>query len=549
MEDPAAGESEIVMDTGRTLFTIEDIGAEVLPILTSGLYRDTLDAFREYIQNAIDARSDHIELFIDPDVVSITDNGRGMSGVEARQAIRLGISEKNPKENIGFRGIGVYSGFNLCNTLEIFTKSDEDNTTYRLYFDFKRIRHDLLEEQARRTQGQPSRVHLARLLQNSIFVETASNDLIAGHGTKVVMSGLLSEAYLRLNNWEQVVEYLQNVVPLPFSPQFKFASIITERFKDEKYQVVPLTLQIGVRKEALYRPYTDKLFTNGGRYPPQFFTVQGGKQTFGFAWVCINDARETIKDEDLRGLLIKKFGFSIADRRYLEPYFGRPVFIRRITGEVIITDYALIPNAARSDFENNSARQGFLEALPKFVLEVARWANNIQEEERATEVLDALLKRLNEINNELLIIQRDRETLLKLNAELADIGRRLKQQVNRLQKIDKSGLEKAQELLQGAQSFVREGLLSKRKTTQKIEQEIVKAIQRKATSPTDTEQARIRNLPDNLIALLDAYGPLEVTELRRFLQFLDDSILKVHLDKATYAMMIGELQDYLEENM
>jgi len=35
-------------------FDKKDIGAELLSILTTGLYRDTLDTLREYIQNGID---------------------------------------------------------------------------------------------------------------------------------------------------------------------------------------------------------------------------------------------------------------------------------------------------------------------------------------------------------------------------------------------------------------------------------------------------------------------------------------------------------------
>src|SRR5439155_8261175 len=96
--------------------------------------------------------------------------------------------------------------------------------------------------------------------------------------------------------------------------------------------------------------------------------------------------------------------------------------------------------------------------------------------------------RLSEINNELSAIQRDRETLLKLNAELADIDRRLKPQVKRLQEIDKSGLAKAQDLLHGTQRFVRENLINQRRTKQKIEQEIIKTIQRKAAGSTESEQ-------------------------------------------------------------
>ena len=111
-------------------------------------------------------------------------------------------------------------------------------------------------------------------------------------------------------------------------------------------------------RTAAYRPY----HLNA----PEFFDIKGSNnQEFGFAWVCVNDARETIKDVKLRGLLLKKLGFSISDRRYLEPFFGRPTYSRRITGEAILTNERLIPNAARSDFEHNSTRQDFITQLPR----------------------------------------------------------------------------------------------------------------------------------------------------------------------------------------
>jgi hypothetical protein len=195
-------------------------------------------------------------------------------------------------------GIGIYSGFNLCDSLEIFTKSIHEDSTYRLFFDFSRIRRELLAEQERRNQGKPPELYLERLLEDSVFMEPSTDGIIERHGTKVLMSGLLPESYRRLNEWDEVVEYLQNVVPLPFSRAFRFGATIEERFAQEDYRVVPLTLQIGDRKEPLFRPYTDTVFRYGGQHPPEFFDLKdGGRQNFGFAWICVNDAREVIKDQ------------------------------------------------------------------------------------------------------------------------------------------------------------------------------------------------------------------------------------------------------------
>jgi DNA mismatch repair ATPase MutL len=141
-------------------FEKEDIGGELLPILTTGLYRDALDTLREYIQNSIDTKAKRIELRVDPDQIVIDDDGVGMNKDDARKAIRLGISDKNPVQNVGFRGIGIYSAFNLCNSVEMFTKHKKDNT-YKISFDFKKIREQILKEQERRKKNLKPELYLS----------------------------------------------------------------------------------------------------------------------------------------------------------------------------------------------------------------------------------------------------------------------------------------------------------------------------------------------------------------------------------------------------
>ncbi len=541
-------DDEPVEASPRVRFSREDIGGELLPILTRGLYRDTLDCLREYIQNAMDAQASHITVSVDPDVVSVADDGLGMDAAGARKAMRLGISEKNPLVNVGFRGIGIYSGFNLCDSLEVFTKTANDDTTYRLFFDFKQIRRELLAEQERRTKGGAPSLYLQRLLEESVYVESTQTDVIAHHGTRVLMSGLLPDAYRRINEWADVVDYLQNVVPLPFNPDFKFGEIIEDHFEKADYKVVPLTLKIGDQEQSLYRPYTDSIFRFGGLHPPEFFDIRERGRDFGFAWVCVNDARETIKDLKIRGLLVKKFGFSIGDRRYLEPYFGRTVYSRRITGEIIVNESSLIPNAARSDFEHNASSQAFAEALPKFTRKVDKWANDIQETDRAREVLSEIAEELAGINQELPTIQRDRDRLLALNAQLSDIDRRLKPQRRRLLTAEPEGLGKSQDILEGVQRFVREALGSQRRVRRNMEREVAESVQREARKPTLAERKRKESIPTDLLTLLDAYGLLDLGNLRGFLQHLDEHVLKLHLPGDRYSQVIQELRDYLEEN-
>jgi len=530
-------------------FGKEDIGGELLPILTSGLYRDKLDTLREYIQNAIDAEASHIELVIDPDVVSVSDNGVGMTTEQARSSIRLGISEKNPIENVGFRGIGVYSAFNLCDQLDVFTRAAEETSGHIIRFDFQRMRVALLEEAERRRRGLAPSLYLERLLQETVTVEADASDRTVQHGTVAVLRGLMQDVYERLNNWEQVTDYLENVVPLPFHPDFTYKTQVEAKFEAEDYRVVPLALQIGSRREEIFRPYRNEIFVYGGKYAPHFFDVVSDGHKLGFAWVCINDARKVLKDGNLRGILIKKKGFSISNRSFLEPYFGRTVFSRRITGELIVQHDGLIPNAARSDFEHNATRQLFFHrALPRLIGQISEWANRIQEDEKAREILAEKSSRLGEINRQLPTTQRDREQLLLLNIELAQIERELRGHTKTLKVIELDRLTETEVLLKECQHTVHQALVENRQTRRKLEERVSRSVQREALQPSEVEKQRLGNLPGNLLDLLDAYGLLEGPEIRRVLQILDEEVLQPLLDENSYRQMLRQLRESLEES-
>ena len=535
------------MIEGRVNFAKEDIGGEILPILTTGLYRNTFDALREYVQNAIDARASNITISIDPDIVAIVDDGDGMAREQARNAIRFGVSNKNPYENVGFRGIGIYSAFNMCNLLEVHTRSADDATGYKLSFDFDGIRTQLLLEQARRTKGLPPALHLERLLEETVFMEPSSEASLPIGGTKALMTGLLPSAYLQLNDWEQVTEYLTNVVPLPFHPSFRHGPMIEKHFQERDHRVVPLKLKIADRQDLLYRPYADTLFTHGKGHDPAFFDVKGaGSAELGFAWVCVNDARETIKDINVRGLLLKKFGFSISDRRYLEPFFGRPLYSRRITGELIATHAGLIPNAARSDFESNAIRQNFLTQLPKMTRSIDRWADNIQETERAKEVLAGRTDDLVHITGRLSQVQRDKEALLQLNAKLSEIARQMRPHKKRLETQDPEGLSRYASLLSGAEEFVRAWLTYNRRATEKTEQQAIQAAQREAEAKSSVTASITPQEEVDISALVLQYLPLEQAQWVDLVRLLDKKIIE-HLDEpSAYRDIIGDLKAFFD---
>ena len=318
-----------------------DIGAEIISILTKGMYPDPRDAVREYIQNSIDAKSDNIEIKVRQNSVVIEDDGIGMNYKTLRKAIRVGVSDKTPGKDVGFMGIGLYSAFHLCDTLAIYTRQ-KDVLPQMLEINFSGMRELLKIQKEKRLSGEiksEDLIDLQSLLSKFINLpnenEFELEEFPIEQGTRVELIGLNPILDDLLNNFNELYNYLQDVVPLHFNKEkFKWAETIEKKIQDvckrhnAKFEVVNLKLQVGTKIENLYRPYTDDVFTNNTPLEPHFEEISDKGVFLGIAWGCLNSGRERILNSDkdnlnrnLRGFILKKQGFSIGDRQYFSSYF------------------------------------------------------------------------------------------------------------------------------------------------------------------------------------------------------------------------------------
>ena len=120
-----------------------DIGGQLLPILSKGLYTNPLDCIREYVQNAVDAGAPSVNIRITGNGVTIHDTGQGMDEAQLMDARKFGISAKDLQHHVGFRGIGIYSGYDLSNRLIITTKKKESSLQFVMRFDFAAMKKEL----------------------------------------------------------------------------------------------------------------------------------------------------------------------------------------------------------------------------------------------------------------------------------------------------------------------------------------------------------------------------------------------------------------------
>lgn len=389
-----------------------DIGAEIISILTKGMYRDPRDAVREYIQNAVDAQSKNIEVKVRTNSIVIQDYGIGMNYDILRRAVRLGISDKNPTKNVGFMGIGIYSAFHLCERLDIYSMGSQGNPN-KLTMDFSKMRMVLERQKELRLSGKIDSnqlVDLQSLLEECIDITKdgeLSQSVYSKTGTRVEIMGLDTTFSPVLSDFDELASYLRDVIPLRFDREnFVHAAEIEEEIgkicakHEANFEMTNLNLQVGSRQEDLFRPYKDTDF-NAKVKPqkPTIIEIKRGNMFFGVAWGCLNEVRKVVDTRSLSGFILKKQGFSVGTRDSLVKYFpkGHSYYDRTI-GEVIVTNPNLLPNASRTDLEVSEYRTKFFDALQNVAAQFDEKAEQHQEWTKTDEDLAKITDELKKLN-------------------------------------------------------------------------------------------------------------------------------------------------------
>jgi len=133
-------------------------GAFVLETLTLGMYGESRNAIREYIQNGFDSLRQavadglvgeadaRIEITLNSEQqrLSIRDNGGGLRTENAVSVLAsVGASNKDYRRNAGFRGIGRLAGIVFCDRLTFTTKAPGQTRRTVVTFDAKKLREKM----------------------------------------------------------------------------------------------------------------------------------------------------------------------------------------------------------------------------------------------------------------------------------------------------------------------------------------------------------------------------------------------------------------------
>lgn len=365
----------------------DDIGGELIAILSKGLYTNPLDCLREYAQNGVDARATTITLKITGNTVMIFDDGVGMGLAELLEAKKFGLSPKSIVQHVGFRGIGIYSGFDLCRRLVVTSKRAGAAAVFRLFFEFAKMKEQLERE---RNDPDAIRTSLVDLLTAHTTVSRIDDAPDADHYTTVELRDIQPEHIALLSDRRRLREYLLQNLPIAFAPSFAHGAVIDTRLREmvPGYNPIAVKLQLDGQPEETVQKYgpTHKQLADHAGDPdknnkplpvlplslatPLFREVRNSAGTaVAFYWACLNQERARLEPKEekpqFEGFIYKVKGFAIGDREKLRALFPRPQLYPWFTGEVYVIDPTVVPNAERNDFETSASKSALEVAILK----------------------------------------------------------------------------------------------------------------------------------------------------------------------------------------
>jgi len=385
-----------------------DIGGELLAVLTKGLYTNPMDCIREYVQNAVDAGARSVKIKITGNSVMIFDDGNGMNLDDLLQARQFGLSYKFVAQHVGFRGIGIYSGFDLCRRLRITTTKAGDPHLHVLVFDFVDMKNQLETERTEATSGQ--KTSLIQLLSNHTYIKREPSSFSPERGFTQVELQEINELHIRqLSNRPELKQYLLQNLPIDFADSFKHKDTVNQKLLNHVPGYNPL--KITLESDGLEDETVDK-YADVDVQSPMFGYVLHPvtKAQIAYYWACLNVKGERV-DADVppyerpkyEGFVYKVKGFTIGDRNKLRDMFANRLQLYPwYTGEVYVLDPNIVPNAERDDFEASQAKQALeLGLQTKSKEELVPAALEFQMQNRANDILEKYQEEMVNISDQL----------------------------------------------------------------------------------------------------------------------------------------------------
>lgn len=434
----------------------EHVYAAALRILSEDLYPRKLEVIREYIQNASDAIDDwrkiadvvedrsepQIKISIQGRSLGIYDNGIGMGQEEIAKLNRIAYSEKKAGEGAGYKGIGRLAGIAVAEKLKVSSTCYGEPTLYNFEFRSGDMRRDISEKKRQGIQELASVVIDRHTSWWQIDIDPAD------HYTFVELWGIEPSCDELLDE-QKLIEYVGDIGPVDFSPDFKYGDEISEKLSqfvpDYSPKAVYLSKADG-KKIRIFKPYRDSMEIAEPGYL-EIADPENATNLLAFAWHCTNageilgemrpigrifavgDGESAEIKRRFAGLVYKLFGFTIGDRSLPERTLWTKARARALwfTGEIHIVDKSVTPTTDRSNFVENEARAAlYTEARKKIPPKLNELAERISNNRKAYQDSEKIKRKLETYERKLENGEIDRADLRPVREEIEEGLQKLK---------------------------------------------------------------------------------------------------------------------------
>lgn len=348
-----------------------NLGANLLEILTTGMYKNSEVIFREYIQNACDsidnARNQgilkpndgtvEIEINQNERTITISDDATGISAHDFPIIMSsIASSDKKLGEAKGFRGIGRLCGLAYCEEA-VFSTSAKGETTKSIMRCNAHLMKDKLNENLENDNHMP----LNELLSDIFDFSVEKGEKKDSHWFSVKLIGI-NETNKTLLNTDQVSKYISAVAPVPYPNIFLFRNKIYEHAAMLNYKLDEYIIR--VNGEQVFKNYRTRFNTSKGE--DEIFDVSfkdfydDNNKLIAWSWIGLSHFKAVIDQKcQMANIRLRKENIQIGDSNTLQGLFSEDRGTKYFIGEIHATSKDLIPNSQRDYFIENDEKQTF----------------------------------------------------------------------------------------------------------------------------------------------------------------------------------------------
>ena len=332
------------------------VGAEILNLITTGMYHSPLAIYREYIQNAADAiqassgrDTGRVDITVDPGArrITIRDNGPGLTWTEARrELVPIARSRKRRGVDRGFRGVGRLCGLAFADTVTFRTRSCRTQPVTEISWDGMTLR-------AEAATG----ADLSVIVHKCVEVLSINQGEWPDHFFEVEVKNVARHASGQILNRETVRGYIGEVCPVPMAKDFPFSNEIGALFGCGER---PLALEVFFvgetepicRRHGAVLKFSDARMDTYVELQPLRIPAADGDGTAAVGWIAHSSYLGAIPRElGVRGLRVREGNIQIGGEDVFDPLFREERFNRWCVGELHVFDPRILSNSRRDYFE------------------------------------------------------------------------------------------------------------------------------------------------------------------------------------------------------